>query len=91
MDVTDPIQQSNPGSTPTGSAGGPACMAVRQRIAELAPLQQAVVTRLYGVGCAPSDPQLLAAQLGLSLPELWQCVHHGVEEIGFRLLTEVAA
>lgn len=68
-----------------------AASAIRERVDELPPVERYVLSALYGLGGDPVDAEEIARRTGLPLDDLWRYVRRGAEEVGFRLVTELAA
>lgn len=68
-----------------------ASIAVRQRIEELGSLERRVVSWIYGVGCKPMAADEVAERMNLSVDQVWDMVDEGVHQLGYRVITELAA
>ena len=68
-----------------------ASIAIRRRIDELGTLERWVVSALYGVGCSPMDVEEIANRLKLTTDAVWDLVDESVHQLGYRVVTELAA
>lgn len=64
---------------------------VRQLIDELPAHYGRVLRWLLGIDCPSLDPSEIAFRLNMTDDEVWRCVQRATEEIGWRIVTEVAA
>lgn len=71
--------------------GRAADMRIRRLVNELPPVERRIICWLYGIDCTPIDPDEVARRLNLSVDEMWLRLSRGVEQVGYRAVTEVAA
>lgn len=64
---------------------------LRSLIRELPPLEQRVISWLYGIGCAGLDAETVASRLNMSEAKVWNIASRAIDALGIAVIMEVAA
>ena len=67
----------------------PLVSGVMRAVAELPEPDRSVINLRYGIKGRPLDEEEAAAQLGMTVRELWQTESLALEMVGFLLITEM--
>lgn len=66
-------------------------IAVRNRVDDLPALERDVLALHFGVGCRPLDVDEIAERLDEDVRQIEKALDRGLQELGFRVITELAA